>query len=861
MSGKMKYKISVIIPIYNVELYLEKCLFSLFNQTIGFENIEVILVDDCSTDKSKKIIGKYASLYENIKGFYLNENSGIAGKPRNVGMKHATSDYLMFLDPDDVLKKDACEILFNKIEEEQVDIVTGVHSIKNEDEEIIFPGLLLNSFTNPNDSWSKRHEDLKNTLKDELKFSSIRDMEYFLGNFGLSSKIFRKDLIEKNNILFPEYIPGEDSVFLYNALINANGFVFLNKIIYVYNNVRNDESNKSVSYQKDLKKNFGRLKAYSIMFDISKEKDMVDPYIQYLLKSKLTYFTDNFIIKNDLDEKSTLKVLKKAQPLFKEVFNSKVNILKYNDLFKFLSAKNYNSAIEYINKVKLSQNENNSNNLTVNKIPKQKDIKVAVIMDAFTYNSYKDEFIPIVLEPKDWLESFEKYQPDIFFCESVYHGIFKDKIVDGVAVEHINGPWFMKIGVNLKGKDFRDEIFKILDYCKKHNIPSIFWNKEDPTSFDSQDFNFVDTALNFDYIFTTSEECVYKYNARGHENTFPLMFASNLKLFNPINNVDRNNNLVVFAGSWYKQFEDRCRVMRDLFDKILESNLDLKIYDRVYGKNFANRIFPEKYNDYIYPSVPFNEMPQVYKESGFGLTINTVMDSYTMFARRIFELMSSNTFVISNFSKGIWDFFGNNVIYLDKINKLDLKDVDVEKITEKNLYDVLEKHNYTKRFEFILDSIDFKYRKEFKEVTCFYKLNNVDDFNNIKKHFKSITYPFKNLKLILNNKLNFNDIYNKLNDQDVDFIFEKDLLNLKNDFGGNDFFIFSDLSLSHDFIEKSLLHFQYLPHNFGIKSESQNKFIFKSISNIKNIIFNGEMFEILINHYFDENSLIEIYTI
>ena len=133
-----------------------------------------------------------------------------------------------------------------------------------------------------------------------------------------------------------------------------------------------------------------------------------------------------------------------------------------------------------------------------------------------------------------------------------------------------------------------------------------------------------------------------------------------------------------------------------------------------------------------------DKMPNIYKESKFGLNINTVTNSYTMFARRIFELMSSNTFVLSNFSKGIYDIFKDNVIYLNKENKLDLNNVNIEKIIEENLYNILENHNYTKRFQYILDSINFNYEKEICDVTLLYALNDFNDLENILNHFKSI---------------------------------------------------------------------------------------------------------------------------
>lgn len=117
------YKISVIIPIYNAENELETAINSIINQNFGFENIELILVDDKSTDNSKEIIQKYENKYKNIIGVYLDNNSGLPGKPRSIGIEYATSDYLMFLDADDEYTKDAFEILYHIIEKEKSDFV------------------------------------------------------------------------------------------------------------------------------------------------------------------------------------------------------------------------------------------------------------------------------------------------------------------------------------------------------------------------------------------------------------------------------------------------------------------------------------------------------------------------------------------------------------------------------------------------------------------------------------------------------------------------------------------------------------------------------------------------------------------
>lgn len=110
--------ISVIIPVYNVEKYIKRAFNSLLTQTIGFENLEVIFVDDDSSDSCPEIIKEFANKYENVKAIFLGENSGSAGKPRNVALSHATKEFVMFLDPDDYFMEDACKLLHDEITKE-----------------------------------------------------------------------------------------------------------------------------------------------------------------------------------------------------------------------------------------------------------------------------------------------------------------------------------------------------------------------------------------------------------------------------------------------------------------------------------------------------------------------------------------------------------------------------------------------------------------------------------------------------------------------------------------------------------------------------------------------------------------------
>lgn len=115
--------ISIIIPVYNAENSIKRAFDSLLNQTIGFENLEVILIDDNSTDDSPNIIKDYSNKYGNVKTIFLDKNSGSGGKPRNIGLMYTTKDYVMFSGSDDEFFNDACEVLYGEITSEDIDIV------------------------------------------------------------------------------------------------------------------------------------------------------------------------------------------------------------------------------------------------------------------------------------------------------------------------------------------------------------------------------------------------------------------------------------------------------------------------------------------------------------------------------------------------------------------------------------------------------------------------------------------------------------------------------------------------------------------------------------------------------------------
>ena len=110
-------KVSIIVPVYNMEKYLEKCMDSLVNQT--YEDVEILCVDDCSKDNSAKILKEYEEKDSRIVAIYETENSGVASV-RNKALKLATGEYLMYCDGDDWIELNACEVLVETMKKYQL---------------------------------------------------------------------------------------------------------------------------------------------------------------------------------------------------------------------------------------------------------------------------------------------------------------------------------------------------------------------------------------------------------------------------------------------------------------------------------------------------------------------------------------------------------------------------------------------------------------------------------------------------------------------------------------------------------------------------------------------------------------------
>lgn len=205
----MKYFLSVIVPVYNCEKYLPRAVESVTAQSV-FERVELILVDDGSTDNSGKICDKYAQKYENITAFHQS-NSGVS-VARNRGMELASADRISFLDSDDYFLPDA----FECIENHSADMVCF-------------------DFTCGDGGCIGKMIDFDYAKKSEFKNTLYPAMALSDAFFNCWNKIYKKEIIEKNNIRFePDMKYGEDMKFVYEYVKAMDTFEFIRQPLYCY---------------------------------------------------------------------------------------------------------------------------------------------------------------------------------------------------------------------------------------------------------------------------------------------------------------------------------------------------------------------------------------------------------------------------------------------------------------------------------------------------------------------------------------------------------------------------------------------------------------------------------------------------
>ena len=288
--------ISVIIPVYNVEDYLHVCLNSVLNQS--YEDLEIICVDDVSTDSSLEILEYFAKKDSRIK-ILKNDHNGGCGFSRNQGLEVAKGKYVSFLDADDWFSPDTLEIAIKKAEEDNLDLV-------------LFKTIVF--YEEPRRFGHERYYDMEFMNKFDNKVFNHWDLDktklFDLSNAAWN-KLYRKSFLDENNLRFPnENLLHEDNPFFYKLITSAERVTIINK--YLHNRRRRPNSLITLSDERVFENIPMMYKVLDVFFE-----DM--ELYEYYKKEVLTYiFSTVFRNKyNHIDDELKDEFFKKVQDAFK----------------------------------------------------------------------------------------------------------------------------------------------------------------------------------------------------------------------------------------------------------------------------------------------------------------------------------------------------------------------------------------------------------------------------------------------------------------------------------------------------------------------------------------------------------------
>ena len=280
-------KVSVIVPVWNVEKYLDKCLYSLVNQTL--KEIEIIVVNDESPDNSQKIIDKYVKKYpKKVKS--LSQKNGGQGSARNNGLKYALGEYIGYVDSDDYIEKDMYKLMYNKAKKEDLDVVFCCLNNVYESSQKMEP-LFKNAKTN----------------KDNAFFSNV----------GVCNKIYKKELLD--GIEFKSKVWYEDLSFTCKVLMGAKNIDFIEEGLYIYIQRQGSTMNNN-----NIKRNLEIIDAFEdILSYIDKNEEYREyyPQIEYLAIYHLLIATTVRVI-NAKKVKNKKEIINKLEDYMNEKFSN-----------------------------------------------------------------------------------------------------------------------------------------------------------------------------------------------------------------------------------------------------------------------------------------------------------------------------------------------------------------------------------------------------------------------------------------------------------------------------------------------------------------------------------------------------------
>jgi spore maturation protein CgeB len=266
-----------------------------------------------------------------------------------------------------------------------------------------------------------------------------------------------------------------------------------------------------------------------------------------------------------------------------------------------------------------------------------RDVHAAVVLDEFSVLALGYEWRQTPVRPDSWRQTLEADRPDLLFVESAWNGN--------------DGTWRLHLT-----QAPSEELQALVAWCREQQIPTVFWNKEDPPNYDL----FLETARIFDQVFTVDADRIPAYRTDlGHDRVELLQFAAQPQIHNPVRRGKGRVYPVAFAGTWFAdKHPDRRRQLTYLLSPARD--FGLHIWSRMMSEDKRYQ-FPREFAPYVVGSLPYPKMLAGYTAYKVFLNVNSVTSSKTMCSRRLFELSAAQTAIISTPSPAIVPVFGDDV--------------------------------------------------------------------------------------------------------------------------------------------------------------------------------------------------------
>lgn len=275
----MKPQISIIIPVYNAEKYINECVASILKQE--FTDYEIILINDGSTDNSGFICRNLTESDQRIH-YIEQKNTGVCGA-RNAGLDAAVGELIFFMDSDDWLESDSLSVLYKEYKRTNSDLIVA---------DIRFVGSIIvrdlrvfnQNFTINDKEWIDRYE----MACIGYGYNPNPGTKYNLTGLGsMGNKLYKRDIIETNRLRFDPYTMGiyEDNLFVLHYLINSKSITYISKIVYNYREVVNSNSRGFKSGTLEINERiFSRIQDFIIKYKLENKNEYTKAFYIYVIR-------------------------------------------------------------------------------------------------------------------------------------------------------------------------------------------------------------------------------------------------------------------------------------------------------------------------------------------------------------------------------------------------------------------------------------------------------------------------------------------------------------------------------------------------------------------------------------------------